>query len=118
MAMGLRNSSRSISPAVGSGSFCVMVLMVIYDFHVFDTVVCPNETNAVFVIDADGVLALAAALERFQPIARRNPEIVEFFCDVELLEFAQGYFLDVGGQFRCFIALMDSFGSFAAEGKN
>jgi hypothetical protein len=95
-----------------------MVLMVIYDLCPFDAAVRPNEIDAVFVIDADGVLAFAVALERFQPVARRNPEIVQFSCDVELLEFAQGYLLDVGWQVRRFIALVDFFGGFAAEGKN
>jgi hypothetical protein len=95
-----------------------MVLMVIYDFYVLDAAVRPNETDAVFVIDANGVPAFAVTLERFEPVARRNPEIVQFFCDIELLEFAQGYLLDVGRQTRRFFALMDFFCGFATEGKN
>jgi len=95
-----------------------MVLMVIYDFHAFDSAVCPNEADAVFIIDADGVLASAAPLKRFQPVARRNPEVVELLGDVELLKFAQGYFLDVGRQFRRLVSLMNPLGSFAAEGKD
>jgi hypothetical protein len=92
--------------------------MVIYDLDIFDAAVSPNETDAVFIIDPNGVLAFAVTLERFQPVARGNPEVVKFLCDVELLEFAQGYLLDVGRQARRFVALMNLFGGFAAEGKN
>jgi hypothetical protein len=39
-----------------------MVLVIIYNFHVLDSSLSPNETDAVFVIDADGVLASSVAL--------------------------------------------------------
>jgi hypothetical protein len=95
-----------------------MVLMVIYDLHVFNAAISPKETDAVFVIDADGVLAFAVALERLQPVARGNPEIAEFLCNVELLEFAESDPLDVRRQVRRLVAVVDFFGSLAAEGKN
>jgi len=50
-----------------------MRLVIVYDFDVFDSAFGPDETHAVFVIDADGMLTLAVALERFQSIARRDP---------------------------------------------
>jgi ABC-type uncharacterized transport system permease subunit len=93
-----------------------MALMVVYYFDVLDTAVGPNETDAVFVIDANGVLAFAVALERFQPVAGWNSEIVEFLCYVELLEFAQCHLLDVGRQVRRLIALVDFLGRFTSEG--
>jgi len=95
-----------------------MVLVVIYDLCVLDAAVRPNETDAVFVIDANGVLAFAVTLQRFQPVARRNPKIVQFLCDVELLEFTQGDLLDVGRQVRRFFAPVDFFRGFAPKGKN
>jgi hypothetical protein len=95
-----------------------MVLMVIYDLYPFDAAVRPNETDAVFVIDANGMLAFAVAFERFQPVARRDPEIVEFLCNVDLLEFAERYPLDVRRQVRRPVALVDFLGGLAAEGKD
>ena len=65
-----------------------MVLMVIYDLYGFDAFGRPNETDAIFVIDANGMPAFTVTFERFQTVARRNSEIVESICDVELLEFA------------------------------
>jgi hypothetical protein len=47
------------------------------------------------VIDADGVLAFAVALERFEAIAGRDGEEVEFGDGVDLGEFPQGDALDV-----------------------
>jgi len=44
-------------------------LMVIYNLYVFDAAVRPNETDAVFIIDTNGVLAFAVTVEWFQPVA-------------------------------------------------
>jgi hypothetical protein len=92
--------------------------VIIYDFDVFDTAVRPKETDAIFVIDANGMLAFAVALEGFQPIAWWNPQIVEFHGDVELLEFTQGDFLDIGRQVWRLVALVDFLGGFAAKRNN
>lgn len=51
-------------PGVGSGSFLVIRLMMVYDFHILDPAFGPDETHAVVVIDANGMLAFAVALER------------------------------------------------------
>jgi hypothetical protein len=89
--------------------------MVIYDFYVLDAVICPNKTDAVFVIDPDGVLAPAVTPEWLQPVARRNPEIIQLSCHVELLEFSQSYLLNVGGQVGRFVTSMDFFGGFTSK---
>jgi hypothetical protein len=92
--------------------------MVIYDFYVFDAALRPNETDAVFVVNANGVLALAVPFEQFQPVARRNSKVVESFCDVELLKFAERHLLDIRRKVRRFIALVNLLGSLTAEGQN
>lgn len=89
--------------------------MIVYDFHILDPAFGPDETHAVFVIDANGMLAFAVALERLQPIAGRDPQVVELLGDVELLEFAEGNFLDVKGQVRSAFTFVDLLGGFAAE---
>jgi hypothetical protein len=92
--------------------------VIIYNFHVLDSSLRPNETDAVFVIDADGMLASSVALQGFKPVAGRSAEIVECPCDVELLEFPQSDPLDVRRQIRRFVALMNPFGCLAAKGNN
>jgi hypothetical protein len=92
-----------------------MILMVVHNFDAFDSVVGPGEAEAVLVVDANRVLAFAVTLERFQPIAGRNPQVVEFLGDVELLEFAESYFLDVGWQVRRLISFVDLLGGIASE---
>jgi hypothetical protein len=92
-----------------------MRLVIVYNLHTLDPAFGPDETHAVFVIDANGMLAFAIALERFQPIAGRDPQVVELLGDVELLEFAEGNFLDVRRQVRSVFTFVDLLGGFAAE---
>lgn len=92
--------------------------MIIYDFDVFDTALGPDEVDAVFVIDTDGMRAFAVALKRFQPIAGRDPQVVEPLGDVELLEFAEGNLLEVSWRVRPRFARVDLLGGFAAEQEN
>lgn len=49
--------------------------MVINNFNVVRAVRFPAEINSPLVVDADGVLAFAAALEGFQPVAWRNAKL-------------------------------------------
>ena len=89
--------------------------MIVYDFHILDTVFGPDETHAVCVVETNGMLAFAVALKRFQPIAGRDPQVVELLGDVELLEFAKGNFLDVSRQVRSAFPFVDLLGGLAAE---
>jgi hypothetical protein len=92
--------------------------VIVYDFDVLDSACGPDETHAVFVIDADGILAFAVTLERFQPISGRDPQVVELLGKVELLEFSEGNFLNVGWQVRRRFTPVDLLGGFAAERKD
>ncbi len=47
------------------------------------------------IVDADGVLAFAVALEGFQPVAGWNAKLQQFRDGVKLGELAQGRALDV-----------------------
>src|SRR5262245_2619914 len=51
--------------------------MVVDDLHLVGTGVRPDEAYAPLVIDPDGMLAGAVAFQRFEPIRRRNAQIVE-----------------------------------------
>ncbi len=69
--------------------------VVIEDFDLVRPVRFPDEAETPLVIDADGVLAFPVALERFQAVAGRHGEVVEFGDGVKLGEFPQGNTLDI-----------------------
>src|SRR5665648_862578 len=85
--IGRRNSSRSSSPGVTGLSFCMVILLVIvHDLDVFGTGCRPAEADAVLVVDADAVLAGAGALERLEPVAGRDAQVVEASGDLQLAQ--------------------------------
>jgi len=68
------------------------------------------------IVDADAVLALAIALERFQPVAGWDAEVVERRSRLELGEFAEGGLQDVRREFGWFLAEPEPMGRPAGEG--
>jgi hypothetical protein len=64
--------------------------MIIHDRDFRRRAFSPSKHDSPLVVDADGVKSAPAPLERFQSIARRNGEIAEVVCVVELNQFAQG----------------------------
>lgn len=72
--------------------------MVIDDFNIVRAIRFPAETNAPLIIDADGVLAFAGAMENFQTVAGWDAKVNEFGDGVELGEFAQCNALDIRRQ--------------------
>ena len=69
--------------------------VVIHDLDPFRALFVPDEANAPLIIDANAVLALATALQRFKSIARRYAQIIQHRGPVKLFKFAQGGPLDV-----------------------
>ena len=64
--------------------------MIIRDFDLHGTlVVGPPEANSVLDVDADAPLVVTVALEFFQAVAGRHPQIVKDFGRVENEELAQ-----------------------------
>ena len=53
--------------------------MVIHDLDVPGRTVAPLETDPPLIVDADAVLPPPITVQSFEPIARRNPQIVELF---------------------------------------
>ena len=68
--------------------------MVIDDLDIFWPSLRPGEANPVPVVYPDAVLPGAVALESFQMIARRNPQILERPSNLELPELSAGYALE------------------------
>jgi hypothetical protein len=66
----------------------VVLLVVVDNLHLLRPSLGPTETDAVLLIDANGVLAAPIAAERFQAIAGRRTKIAEHGRRVEVLQFA------------------------------
>ena len=92
--------------------------MVIDDCGFMGAVRFPAEADAPLVIDVDGMLSLAVALEGFQPVSRRDGKVVQFGDGMELGEFAQGNALDGRWISPRFPLLEKSFGFPAGEGSD
>ncbi len=69
--------------------------MIINDLNIFRAGWGPPEADAELAVDADTVLPLPVALERFQPVTRWNPEILQPCGDLELAQLAAGDGFDV-----------------------
>ncbi len=63
--------------------------MVVGYFNFARPIFCPNETEAVLIVDADAVLSLSAADQRLQLVAWGNSEIVEIRGGIELVQLSQ-----------------------------
>ena len=66
----------------------MLILVVVCDFNVYRASIRPTKAYAKLVVDANAVLSLAVALEGFQPVSRRNTEIVEPHRRVKHPQFA------------------------------
>ncbi len=60
--------------------------MVIGNLNLFRTSTCPEEAYPILVIDANTVLALAFAFQRFQAIARRDAQVIQRFGRVQQIQ--------------------------------
>src|SRR5262249_17817461 len=94
-AAGRRNSSMRISPGCGFGSRSVVV---VDDLDRLRAALRPPEADAALVIDANAPLSRATALEHLEPIARRQPQIVQTPCRIQQAQLAQRSRLDVERQ--------------------
>src|SRR5205823_12633221 len=63
--------------------------VVVDDFHFVRIIVLPSEANPPLIVDADRMLSLAFALQRFQSVAGRQAQIVEPFGVVQQTEPSQ-----------------------------
>src|SRR3954463_1758221 len=84
--MGSRNSRSRISPGRGLGS---SASVVIDDFDIFGSSLDPVKTDPPLIVDAEWMLALAVPLQRLEPVARWDFQVVQPTCGVEEAKFAQ-----------------------------
>lgn len=69
--------------------------MIIYDFNLVGITIGPDETDSPLIIDANAVLPLPTPLQSFQPIPRRNPQILKYLGPVENQQFSSGDPFDI-----------------------
>lgn len=69
--------------------------MVIHDFNILDTIVCPPEADAPLVVDSDAVLVLSRAFEELKSVARGYPETVDIRSGMKLKQFPSCHSFDV-----------------------
>jgi hypothetical protein len=50
--------------------------MIVHDFHVGRVAICPHKAEAILVFDANAVLPLPVAFERFQVVAGERGQIL------------------------------------------
>jgi hypothetical protein len=73
----LKIPSRSWSIESHTSPLLAVRLVIIRDLDFVRPVNLPDETDAVLIVDPDAVLSDAVTLERLQPIARRDAQIVQ-----------------------------------------
>jgi hypothetical protein len=71
-------------------------LVIVDDLYVVRIAGTPPKTNAPLIVDPDAVLAGPIALQRLQPVARRNTQKVESRSGIDLQQLAMRYSLYVG----------------------
>ena len=64
--------------------------MVVNDFEFVRVAVLPDEADAPLVVDADAVPARQAALQGFEAVARRHPQVIQDRRRRLLRELAEG----------------------------
>jgi len=65
--------------------------MIVHDFHIVGVAVCPRKADAVLLVDANTVLSLPIALQRFQVIAGQGGQVPQVLRFVERRQFSLGY---------------------------
>jgi hypothetical protein len=68
--------------------------MVIHDLDLCRTQRGPDEADAKLIVDPNAMLAEPVAFERFQPITRRNAQIVKFPGSIQHRQLSHGHGFD------------------------
>ena len=62
-------------------------LVIINDLDIRRAGTRPRETDAILVVDPNAVLSSAISTQCFQPIARRNPQLIQSHDRIQLVQF-------------------------------
>jgi hypothetical protein len=61
--------------------------MIVCYFNVMSVPVFPEKADPPLIVDPDAELTFAIGLQRFQPVARRNSEVIKAPGPVKIQEF-------------------------------
>lgn len=89
--------------------------MVIHDFNVISISSMPHKTYAPLIVNPNAVPAPTLSLQGFQPIARRNPQVVKPDRVVKHSQFSIGHTPHFTGQYLRVPAEKDRLGLFACK---
>jgi hypothetical protein len=73
--------------------------MIVADFDVIRVAVDKPKANAPLIVDCDGVLPLPIVLECVKAVARRDPQIIQLGCEMDVLELAHRARSDIASQY-------------------
>jgi len=71
--------------------------MVVDNFNLKDMAIIPAETNPPLFIHSNAVLSFPITLETFEPVRRRNTEIIQTFGSIQHRKLAKG---DIGNRVK------------------
>lgn len=74
------------------GHFCTSVVISNFDF--VRIAVAPNKTEPPLIVNADAVLSVTVAAQRFQPIARERRQVLKLLSGVQHCQFSQRRLLE------------------------
>jgi len=63
--------------------------VVVNDLNPFWTSFAPPEADTPLIVDSDTVLARAITTQTLEPVARRNPEVLQTARSINLTQLAQ-----------------------------
>jgi len=92
--------------------------MIINDFDLVCVALFPKEADSPLIVYSNAVLPGSAALESFQMVSWRHPQIIQRLRSRELNKFAEGNALDAIGNPSRSIATPNLFRFFTAEALN
>jgi len=64
--------------------------MIVHDLNFVSVTLPPHEAETPLVVNADAILPLPVAMQRFQAIARRSCQVAQFGGTVQLPELSSG----------------------------
>src|SRR5438128_200207 len=93
-------SAKSIRPDSNSSRLMVILLpfVIVDDLDTPCLTITPSEAYPPLIVDADAELPAPIAVQGFEAVTRRNPEIVQPPCRVDRLELGPGAPLHLVGK--------------------
>ena len=76
----------------------MQLLVIVENLGVPGVAITPDETEPSLLVDANAMLAKPVATKSFQPVAGRDPQIVETASRVDCNQPGPGTLLDLRGQ--------------------